>query len=162
MNISSWLFSVLGVVLLGVLVDLLLPNGKLNGFTRAIFGFFTLVVIITPFPKMINKEIDLSTMIFNNATTEIDQDYLEVMTDKIIKTIENDLEKRLENAGFLNVDVIINYNLEKYAYKINFVSLNIKNLVINGNIAHINKYTEMVQVVTGYVDVEEDNVKFNE
>ena len=45
---SKWLFSVVGVVFLGVLFDMIYPNGKTNVFCKGLFGLFTVYVLISP------------------------------------------------------------------------------------------------------------------
>ena len=44
-GISSWLFSILAVIICGVIFNLLLPNGKLNGFIKSVFSFFVVVMV---------------------------------------------------------------------------------------------------------------------
>lgn len=161
-EISSWLLSILSIVIAGVLVDLILPNGKLNGFIRAIFGFFTVAVIISPIPKLLNKEIDFSNIIYNENSTQIDQDYIIATNKKIIESLQIMVEEKLNNEGFSQVDVEIQYIIENYSYKIEKVILNLKNLVIKPNVVHINKYTEMEQIVIDCLSISKGVVEFNE
>ena len=161
-EISGWLISVIGVVLMGVFADLIMPSGKLNGFIRSVFGFFTIVVIISPFPKLFNSNINLDEIFYNNTSTQIDDDYIDATTKKIIKNLEETTEKALVNAGFSNVNVEIRYIIENYSYSIKKVVLNLKKLVINSSLVHINKYTEMKQVVMDNLNVSKEIIEFNE
>ncbi len=45
---SGYLISIIGVVMLGVLVDLVLPSGQMNKFVKSMFGIFTILIIISP------------------------------------------------------------------------------------------------------------------
>ena len=161
-EISKWLISIISVAVGGVLVDLMLPNGKLNGFIRAIFGFLSVTVIISPIPKLLNKEINFNNIVYNQNATNINQDYVDASIKKIIISLEESCEKELSSKGFENVDVVISFIIEDYNYTIQKVTLNIKNLVINSNAVHINKYTEMEQIVRNHLNALDMEVVFNE
>ena len=161
-EITKWLISIMSVAVGGVLVDLMLPNGKLNGFIRAIFGFLSVTVIISPIPKLLNKEIKFDDLIYNSNSTTINQDYVDASIKKIIINLQSSCEKELSSKGFESVIVVISYNIENYSYTIKKVTLNIQNLVINSNTVHINKYTEMKQIVSSFLGVSDLEVVFNE
>lgn len=161
-EISAWLINILSVVVSGVLVDLLLPNGKLNGFIRAVFGFLAVTVIISPLPKLLNKQININDMFYNSSATEINQDFVDANIKKLVTTLENSLEMELFEKGYENVVVKFSYIIEEYNYTIQKVNLNIKNLVINSNGVHINKYTEMRQITCNFLGVSSMEVEFNE
>ena len=89
-------------------------------------------------------------------------DFVIATNKKIIFSLEQSTESALKSGGFDNVSVTICYNLENYNYVIEKVQLNIKKLVINPNITHINKYTEMGQIVKNVLKVSEGEVEFIE
>lgn len=161
-EISNWLISIMSVAIGGVLVNLLLPNGKLNGFIKAIFGFLSVTVIISPLPKILNKQIQFNDILYNESATNIDQDYVDSSIKKIITSLEDSCKIELKNKGFDNVVVAISYIIEDYVYDIKKITLNIKNLVINSNTVHINKYTEMKQIVISHLGVSDVEVEFYE
>lgn len=160
--ISGWLVSILSVVIVGVLVDLMLPNGKLNGFIQAVFGFLCVVVIISPIPKLLNKEISFDDVFYNNSSTQINEDYVDATIKNIVFSLEKNTQNVLAEKGFMDVIVKIDYNVQDYRYCIEKVFLNIKKLVINSNQVHINKYTEMKQAVVNYLNVSSEEVEFIE
>ena len=47
---SAWLLSIVGITVVGVLVELLLTDSPMSKFVRSIFAFFILFVIIQPIP----------------------------------------------------------------------------------------------------------------
>ena len=49
---TSWLLGIIGVIFLGVLLDIMYPNGKTNVFCKGVFGLFAVVVLITPIIKL--------------------------------------------------------------------------------------------------------------
>ena len=54
---SEWLLSIAGIILLSVLCEFILPEGQINRYIRGIFAFITIFVIISPLPKLLNKEM---------------------------------------------------------------------------------------------------------
>jgi stage III sporulation protein AF len=59
-GVSQWLLSITGVVLLSVLAEFVLPEGQINKYTKVIFSFVVLLVVIMPLPKLFGKDIDIS------------------------------------------------------------------------------------------------------
>ena len=51
--IAGWVLSVLGIVLAGTVVDLMLTKSRLKSFIRSVFATITVLVVITPLPKLI-------------------------------------------------------------------------------------------------------------
>ena len=47
-EISNWILQITGIVLCGVLVEVLLPKGKLNKILKTILALFIVLVIIAP------------------------------------------------------------------------------------------------------------------
>ena len=72
--ISSWLLSIAGVVILSVLSELVLPEGQMNKYTKVIFSFAILLVIIMPLPKLFGKNFDITK--FFGQQNELQEDYL--------------------------------------------------------------------------------------
>ena len=98
---SSWLLSIAGIILLSALCEFILPEGQINKYIRAIFSFFTIFVIISPLPKLLNKEIDLSFL--SNYDITLQEDFLDEFNISMLYAIEKDLEKDLEDRGFKNI-----------------------------------------------------------
>ena len=53
---ASWLASILGVVVVGVIVELLTQNRRMGNFIRSIYGFIILLVIVSPLPKLLKAD----------------------------------------------------------------------------------------------------------
>ena len=53
---ASWLASILGVVVVGVIVELLTQNRRMGNFIRSIYGFIVLLVIVSPLPKLLKAD----------------------------------------------------------------------------------------------------------
>lgn len=159
---SEYLLSIIGVCILGVVVSMIMPTGQMSKYIKSFFGIFTVLVILSPVPKLLNSNYDFSSLFYNQTSTEIDTDFVDATNKKIINQLETLIEKSCENSGYLGVECEIESNLENNSLIIKKVYLNLKNLVISQNVVHINKYTEIVQAVQQVVSVEKEQIVFNE
>ena len=51
----GWLAPILGVVVVGVIIELISKESRLGKFVRSIYAFFVLFVIVQPLPTLLNK-----------------------------------------------------------------------------------------------------------
>jgi len=95
---SAWLLTIVGVTVIGVLVELLLTDSPMSKFIRTIYAFFILFVIVQPIPGYFkNLQSDLqngSVPVNSGLVKEIDQQTKEALVQR---TREN-----LASAGFAN------------------------------------------------------------
>lgn len=159
---TAYILSIIGVVFLGVLVDVILPEGDMNKYIKGMFGIVALFVIVSPINKILNNNINIEDVFYNTSATIVDKDFLEATNNQIKNQIEASLETQLLNAGFKNINVELECNLSAEQFEIKKVIVDISKMVINQNMTHINKYTEIKKVVINFVDVEEENVVINE
>ena len=59
---NEWIMSIVGITALGVLMDILLPEGETNKYIKGIFALFTVFVIIYPLPKIANGDFDYNAL----------------------------------------------------------------------------------------------------
>ena len=116
--ISSWLLSIAGVVILSVLSELVLPEGQMNKYTKVIFSFAILLVIIMPLPKLFGKNFDITK--FFGQQNELQEDYLYQLNLDKVTALSSDFSDRVESEGmkkfsvFMSIYAILNIqkNLE--------------------------------------------------
>lgn len=54
-GIAQWIMGICGVAVLGVLLDVILPEGKMQKYIRSIFALAMTLVILTPLPNLLNS-----------------------------------------------------------------------------------------------------------
>ena len=77
---SKWLLSIIGVVFVGVIFDIIYPNGKTNAVCRSVFGIMAIFVIIKPVFNFVKVDHIDESYIDKNLLINIDEskcDYLE-------------------------------------------------------------------------------------
>ena len=160
--IISWLLSVVGIVVIGVLVDLILPEGEMQKYIKAIFSVFVVFVMISPILKIDINNIDFNKFVYNENSVSVNEDYLKNYNNAYKNSLEKICESQLKTQGYENVDVEILLNLSTTKFEISKVNLNLKNLVINSNGVHIDKYKEIKSIVTSVLGIDENKVVIDE
>ena len=161
-SVSSYILSVVGVVFLGVLVDVIMPDGEMNKYVKGVFSLVALVVIISPVQKLFNSDFSVENIFYDTTSIQIYNDFIEATLKQMKMQYENILIAKLKDKGFENVDVEILAEMSNYEISIKKVILDISKMVINSNAEHINKYEDIKAIVLENFDVEESDVIINE
>ena len=76
----QWLLGVVGVVLLGVMADVLLPRGQMSKYVKGIFAVLLIFVLLTPVVSFFRQDMRLSDLInFDAGSYERDDAYIELI-----------------------------------------------------------------------------------
>ena len=156
----NWLLGVVGIVLIGVLVDLILPEGEMQKYIKAIFSIFVVFVMISPLLSIDIDKINFDKFVYNDVS--INEKFLIDYNEKYCSSLKTNLENTLKIRGYDGCEVEIYHNLSTDKFEIQKVEINIKNLVINKNSAHIDKYKEIKQIATLVLGVDENKVVIGE
>ena len=139
-----------------------MPDGEMNKYVKGVFSIIALCVILSPIPKFFKNDFNVGDLFYDSSAISVDADFLDATNKQIKNQYENTLIVKLKDAGFDNVKVEILYDVSNYNFHIKKVIIDISNMVINTNMAHINKYTEIVDITKKYLNVEESDIVINE
>ncbi len=148
---KEWLISIVGIVFLGVLVDIISPNGKTNHIIKCVFSLFVLIVIVTPVLKIFKKDW--------NIETNIQGDWIESVKEQRISALEEKVGKHLYEKG---IACVVEIEAEDVGNCINIgqVNIYISKSVLNNMDEHINKYKHITDLVKEVVEVDEEIVVY--
>lgn len=157
--ISSWILGIAGIVLVGVLVEVLLPQGKLNKLLKSIVAVATILVIVSPL-----KNIDPNTLDFSKLfdPIKIDNNFVEERQKGMIISLQEEIEKNLNSNGYSNVKVKIDGVVSAEKCEIKNVFVDLENLVLLDEKLNIDKYTNIVAIIQKSIDVNKENIIFYE
>lgn len=161
--ISAWLLSVTGVVVLSVLAEFVLPEGQINKYTKVIFSFVILLVIIMPLPKLFGKDFDLSK--YFGGESNIQEDYLYQLNLDKLTAINQGLADQVKKKGLENVEISINANVlcEKLEIYSIYVDLCDIEYMENFGSKDISKAKIIIRdIIDGYSILDGVEVRFNE
>ena len=159
MNFSTWIISITGVILLGVLVDIILPEGQTNKYLKSIFSFFIVFTIVSPLPSLLNKDISLYDFI-DTKEVYIDTTFISQINVQKLNVIKADLLEKLESKGYSDIYISITADIYSENMQIDRIFVDLSNLVIDENIANINsnKYKAVTDIVVEMTGVKEEKI----
>lgn len=158
---SGYLLSLLGVIVLGVLIDVILPSGSTSKYISGIFAIVVMFVMISPVIKFIKSDYKLSDY-FTNSDIHINEKLLYNINNSKFKVVEQDIIKELSDNGYCDVQIDIQFKVVADNVEITQVLVDLTNLVINQNSSNINSYVYIRQVVMKHLAVTEEVIVFCE
>lgn len=156
---KGYLISLLGIVLISVLAEIILPAGQTAKYIKGIISIFVVYILINPIVLFLKKDFNISSYLVSDSA-KIDQVLLKNMYQDQIKAKQTDLENLLEEKGYCNVKIVFNYAIVENNLILKNVSINLADLVITENNSNINKYQYIRQVVLENVALKEEEVVF--
>ncbi len=155
--LSGYLLSIVGVVVLIVLIDLILPDGKISKYIKSIVSVVVVAVIVSPVAKLIKSDFDFRSIF--EEKYQVDTEFLSEIDSQNSETFSRDLESKLGELGYKNTQVSIVTGQSGNNTIIKYIYVNLCDLVINKNEAHIDYYTQIKESVTKLVsNIKEEQV----
>ena len=120
--ISSWAQQIIFAVIIGVIIQMLLPEGKSKKYIKIVIGVYVLFSVISP---VVGKNIDMD---FGNYSLEIEtntvlsENNTENSINEIYKTnLKKEIISKLKKKGYgcesVEIEVVENYEIEKITIK---------------------------------------------
>lgn len=103
-KVSQWIMGIVGVVLLGVLADIVLGEGRTKKQIKGVFGLITLLVIISPIAGVLKEGWGGFESVFGGSITA-DETYLDTVNKSQLSELQSALERHLKAQGYDNTRV---------------------------------------------------------
>lgn len=87
---TAWLASIVGVVVVGVVVDLLTQGRRMGNFVRSIYGFIVLFVIVSPLPKLLKTDwgkLSVENLVNAELVEDLRQGNQQTEINQILRTM---------------------------------------------------------------------------
>lgn len=155
-ELFSWVLKIVGVVVIGVLVDIIMPEGQTNKYIKSIFACFTLLVIVSPLPKLLNYDIENSLLDNSSESVSVDEDFLNYYESLYEEECKNKIKTALNEDGYEVKDIELTLTRDENNVKIlEKIKVYIdKKSVINWEKEHINIISKIKQIINKGVIVE--------
>ena len=163
-SVSSWILSIAGIVCLSVLVELVLPDGQMNRYIKGIFSFIVVFIIISPLPKLLNKNIDISSIFSYEQSFQLDEEYLYQLNLDKLNSLQSAIEKEIKTNGYENVALYINADIFNNEMQIKSVSVDLTQLVILENAEHrdiVKIKNHITTIVKKHIDIDEEMIMYD-
>lgn len=158
--LGNYILSIVGIVILGVIIDIMLVEGQMQKYIKSIFVIFVIFVIIAPIPNLMKTDFSVPTLSTGQVT--LDGELIKTINNQKKLELENDIIKTFSQNGVSGVVVKVEIDEENQSFVPKKISLNIKKLVIKNNYLNINKYEVLTGLVLEVIQVEKDIIKFYE
>ena len=100
---TGYVLSVLGIVVAGILIDVIIPNGSINKYVKSIYSIFVVAVLINPIFKLVSKAKDFD---FKYEDFKTNEKLLAYIYNSRADTLERNIEEILKSTPeVINVDV---------------------------------------------------------
>ncbi|MBQ7352072.1 MAG: hypothetical protein IJW59_04380 [Clostridia bacterium] len=146
----NWLLSVVGIVFLGILFDMIFPNGKINSLCRSLFGLFAMFVLISPI-----LHIDMN--IFEGSDF-VDGKLIDSINSARDESFIIKINEHLKSKGFDGVVVEIDSKIDNDEYQIENIYVDITNLVLLQNNQNINTYEVIAVEINKLTNVDLERI----
>ena len=142
----TWIISVVGVILLSVLTDVLLPEGQMNKYVKGIFSILLIFVIVAPLADFLRKDIEIGDLL----NFDMESDGIVVEKSEIVE-MEESLRADLETLGIQCEKVVI------------FSRENNINTIVGVNVFLIEKkeekHVDMIRkIITNKINIEQEKI----
>jgi len=159
--LSIYLLSIMGIVLLFVVIELILPNGTTSRYIRSMLGIFLIFVVIAPLGKLKNFDFD-DVLSGKSAQYQLDYDYLYRVHLLKAEQMQQDIKNILKDKGLDNASVIVDVQKDSADLQINSIFVDLSQTVISKNAEHIINYTTIKDIVSEYACIDKNKVVINE
>lgn len=160
MNISSWILSITGIIIVTLLTEIVLPNGKTGKIIKSVLAIFSIFVIVSPLKVIDFNNFDFFSIVTTNL--EINKDFIENREIEKMLEHEKNIEENLNSSGYKGIKIKIEGEYKNENFNINNVFVDLKNLVLLNQNLNINKYTNIIAIIKNIIKVEEKNIIFYE
>ncbi len=156
---AGYILSILGIVVAGIFIDIIVPAGTLNKYIKSIFAIFVVAVILTPIIKFISKTHDIT---INYDNYEINNSLINYIYTKRVEAMEENIVNALNEAGYYNIDIKINYSINSEELTLNSCEVNLKNMTSSSQSVHKNIYEFIAETVKEFTNLTDEVIIFYE
>ena len=155
-DFSVWAFSIAGIVVVGVLADLLLPEGNMHAYLKSIFSIFTVFVIVYPLPKLINSQLDFA-QVFSLPQETVSEDIQQGVSQRMQLALEQALQQKLSEKGFWT-DVRVEGTFSATETTFEKIRIIIQKSEYDESVENINKQEAVRTIVMDCVPIEKERI----
>lgn len=153
--LSSWILSVLGIIIISLIVEIILPTGKTSKLIKSVLGLFSIFIIISPLKKI--DIFNMNSVIFTDSI-KIDSTFIKNRQDEILEEYKKEVINNLEENGYLQVKVNFECDYKDNTFKIKTIFVDIRDMVLKSESLNINKYTNIIAIIKNIIKIEEDKI----
>lgn len=151
---SSYILSIVGIILLGVIVDLMLVDGQVKKYVKSIFVLFVIFTLVAPLPNFVNN-IKSGEITIPSTEVDIDESYLDIILRQKDNATILAITKAMEDRDIEGVIISVDSSYEKNIYTINYIVVDLEE--VKYSVSHSLIY----EIVQSVVNIDKEAIKIN-
>ena len=109
---TAWLSSIVGIVIVGVVVDLLTQGRRMGNFVRSIYAFVVLFVIVSPLPDLLKKDWGtwkIDNLVNTELVDKLTDESKQMSVSQVLRTMgyDNAIVTMVDDTIYVNLGVSI-------------------------------------------------------
>lgn len=140
-----WVLNLVGISLMGILIEILLPSGKTNKYIKGILSLVTISVVISPIISIFTNHSVIKN--FFDQDIVVDEQFVASTNQSSNQREEKLIESMLESQGYKGVEINIIPSSDSQN-KIEFVKICTKNMVIDSENSNIDIKGKIISLVS--------------
>lgn len=159
MNVfAGWILSILGVAILGSVIDLVLPSGRMNKYIKSVFASVGVLILVLPLPNLFKNGCRTDYKLGDDILLQ--ENYLQSVAEIKKQAIVKGLKESLQADGITLGEVNIEGDFSGSVPVIYEVKINLSQVVMDGQTEHINKYQPIAEKVSAALAIDKECVHF--
>ena len=119
--VSSWIQGIIVAVIIGTIIEMILPEGNCKKYIKVVIGIYILFSIISPvITKFTGSNFNLTNIFDLN-------EYMQASSNGIEQNLNGSQEKQIRNIYETNLKKDIKEKLKTKGYEVNKILLDIEN-----------------------------------
>ena len=152
---SGYILKIVAVVLFSVLIDILIPSGKMEKIVKICLSLIIVFVIVSPIPSLISK---VKNFAVDDSGQLIDMEYVKKINLKKIDNLEEKIENELKSYGIENIEIELMCDPTKTEITYLFCNVDARSVVLNEKAQGINLNEKIIEVVQNFIDIKKENI----
>ena len=152
-SFAAWGLTILGLAVTTTLAEMLLPQGRTRKVIRSVIATVTVLIIVTPLPKMLSGGFNFDFSSGDGIPT--DSAYIQYVDDAKRGMIERSAEEYVKQSGLGEVRVTVELDDSGYGVKAASIKFDESGITENGE--HIHK-SEIIKLVAEYLRLSEEAI----
>lgn len=158
-SFSVWALSIAGIVMLGVLVDIIMPEGQTSKYIKSVFAIITVFVIAAPIPALLTESFSLDD-IFGGSSYEIDQGFIESLNRQKVSALKATAADALVTAGYKDIDFMVTHETVDNALFITHIFVDLSSAKYNGTELNVNNTSGITDILRKIFSVKQEAISY--
>ena len=155
--VSSWILSIVGVVVIGVVVELIMPEGNISKYIKGFLAIFIVFIMINP---LTNITID-DVFAPGDYVLNLDNDFLQEVNEDRIREYKLLLQETLSEEGYEDVSITFDTKSKNGKLEIVSIFVDLSKVVLNEKVENINIYNNIKNIIKNAIQIDSEDIIFS-